>query len=60
MSQFETKTWNNFSEYVFGASLSHSTNMNFQTNPESDLEVRKKVTNILTQNFCNSVGIAWY
>ena len=37
MSNFEEKSWNNFTNYIFGATLSHSTNMDFQTNPESTI-----------------------
>ena len=41
MSKIETKTWNNYLEYIFGASKSHSSNMNFQTNPESTIGTGK-------------------
>ena len=37
MSTFETQSWTNFTKYIFGASSSHSSNMNFQTNPESTI-----------------------
>ena len=33
MSKFDTTTWSSFTKYVFGATQSHSTNMNFQTDP---------------------------
>ena len=42
MSKFDETTWSSFSKYIFGATQSHSANMNFQTNPESDVEFQNE------------------